>query len=163
MPITPDVATLINDLGGAMVNYEPVLDPTTDLDAGFDNNSRCMVAMMSHTAIRSWAKFTTAVTSGAMVLNAHDALWGNSIGVAPTLARFATGIFTLTYPTTVNDELGGAHTVNFRVGWGQARSATAGFDVQVIPTAANVLTVYVRDNTNTLLDSVGLVVDVMTL
>lgn len=163
MPNLPDTATLANDLGGAMVNYEPVVDPTTDLDAGFDNNSRCNVAMMTHTAIRSWATFTTAATTGALVLNAHDALWGNSLGVAPSLARTVAGTFTMTYPASVNDELGVAHTVNFRMGLGQARSATAGYDIQVIPTSANVLTIYVRDNTNTLVDAVGLVLDVITL
>ena len=166
MPITPDIATLANDLGGTLVNYAPIEDPTTDLDAGFDNNSRCMVAMMSHTAPRSWAKFTTAATTGALVLNAHDAMWGSSLGVAPALARSSTGVFTLTYPTTVNDELQppygpNAHTVNFRWGTASDRSATAGYDIKAVPTAANVLTVYVRDSTNTLVDAAGLIIDVM--
>ncbi len=153
MPNLPDVATLADDLGGTMANYQDVEDPTTDLDAGFDNSSRCNVAMMSHTAARSWARVTTGATTGAMVLVAHDAVWGNSLSYAPIQARSATGTFTLTYPAAVNDELAVEHTVNFRGGWANHRSASAAFFVNVIRTSANVLTFYVRDSTFALVDT----------
>lgn len=153
MPITPDVATLINDLGGVLSNYSNVEDATTDLDASFDNNSRCMAAMMSHTAPRSWARVTTAATTAAMVLVKHDAMWGNSLGVAPTIARVSLGTFTITYPASVNDELSVAHTVNLRWASANHRSATAALFVQAVPTSANVITFTVRDSTFALVDT----------
>jgi hypothetical protein len=141
-----------------MINYEQVLDPSTDLDAGFDNNSRCMVAMISHTAPRSWARVTTGATTAATALVAHDAMWGNSLGVAPVQARASLGTFTLTYPTSVNDELAApygpnAHTVNFRWATANHQSLTAFFLVQAKRTAANVITFTVRDSTFALVDT----------
>ncbi len=131
MPILPDVATLDNDLGGTLVNYAPVEDATTDLDAGFDNNSRCMAAMASHNAMRCWSRVTTGASTGAMVLVAHDAMWGNAIGVAPVVAFVSLGKFTVTWPTSVNDELvpPNAHTLNLRYCVTNHRSAAAFFVV----------------------------------
>lgn len=155
MPNLPDIPTLADDLGGVMANYTDVEDATTDLDAAFDNSSRCNVAMMAHCALRSWARITLAATTGALVLAAHDAMWGNTLLVAPVLARSSQGIFTLTYPETVTDELGVAHTLNFRDGWATHRLITGALFINVVPTSANVLTIYVRDVTGALVDSVG--------
>jgi len=163
MPL-PDIDALTS-LGGTLVNYAPVEDATTDLDAGADNKARNNVAMMTHTVIRAWARFTTAASTGALVLVAHDALWGNLPGVAPTLARSSAGTFTLTYPTSVNDEITppNAHTLAFRGGTANVRSAAAAYIASLIPTSANVATVYLRDTTNTLVDAVGTDVDVFLL
>lgn len=155
MPNLPDIPTLADDLGGVLENYAPVEDPVTDLDAGFDNSSRCNIAMMSHTAPRSWARITLAATTGALVLVAHDAMWGNALAVAPALARTSAGIFTLTYPATVDDELGDEHTVNFRDAWANHRLTSAALFLNVVRTSANVLTLYVRDAAGALTDSVG--------
>lgn len=160
MPILPDVATLANDLGGTLVNYAPVEDATTDLDAAFDNNARCMAAMSSHTAPRCWARVTTGATTGAMVLVKHDAMWGNALAFAPTVARASLGTFTVTYPASVNDELAVAHTTNLRWAMANHRSAAAALFVQAVPTSANVITFTVRDSTFALVDTV-VDVDVM--
>lgn len=151
MPNLPDIATLANDLGGTLVNYAPVEDASTDLDASFDNGSRNNVAMMTHTAPRSWARVTTGANTGAMVLVSNDAMWGNS--VPPTKAFVSLGTFTLTYPTSVNDELGVAHTLNLRWATINHRSAAAFFLVQAAVTAANVITFTVRDSTLALVNT----------
>lgn len=115
MPNLPDVATLANDLGGTLTNYEPVVDPNTDLDAGFDNNSRCNVAMMTHTACRAfamirWPNFATS----SPVIAAGDTQWAVNTPGSPTLTRNGVGDWTLAYLSTVTDELAGTHTTNFR-------------------------------------------------
>ncbi len=163
MPPLPDIDSL-STLGGNLVNASPVVDPTTDLDGVADTKSRTNVAMMTHTALRSWCLFTAAASTGAMVRVAHDAQWGNASGVAPALARTATGTFTLMYPSTVYDEMGVPHSLNLRAAWGQSRSASAAHDVQVVPTAPNVLTVYVRDSTTgALIDAAGTNFDVFAI
>lgn len=159
LPDVDDLATL----GGTKTNAHPVEDPTTDLDAAQDNKQRCDVAMMTHTAPRAWARFTAAATTGAMVLVAHDAHWGNTAPVAPVLARSSAGIFTLTFPTSVNDELAVAHTTNFRGAWGTSRGGATKYTIDVIPSSANVLTAYVRDAANALADAAGVGFDVFAI
>ncbi len=153
MPIVPDILTLINDLGGTMVDYEPVIDPTTDMPAAFGNALNCSVAMMSHTAPRALARVTTGANTGAMVLVSADAMWGNT--VPPTPAFVSLGTFTLTYPATVNDEIvpPNAHTLNFRYAFANHRSAAAFFVVQAKVTSANVITFTVRDSTLALVNT----------
>lgn len=159
----PDVDTLAGSLGGTMQNYSPVEDPNTDLDAAYDNRARCDVAMMTHTATRAWARITLAATTGAMVLVAHDAQWGNSAPVAPALARTGTGVFTLTWPSAVNDELAASHTVNLRgVHRPNVRGATL-YHVLAEVTAANVVTVRAFNSAGAASDAAGVDIDVFVL
>ncbi len=150
-PGLPDIDALAS-MGGALKNYANVADVTTDLDAEFDNRSRMQVAMMSHTAIRAWARVTLAATTGAMILVAHDAVWGNTAPVAPTPARTSSGLFTLTWPATVNDELARVHTVNFRCAFANSRDGTNGYILRAAPTAANILSLTARTDANVLSD-----------
>lgn len=152
MPL-PDISS-IDDFGGPKANYAPVTDPTTDEDAADRNRYACDVAMMGHTAPRGFVRFVT--TNGAAptdpASNVHDALWGSAVGVKPVVARSAEGVWTVTLPTTVNDELtleaaaalggGETHTVNVRTAIAQA-TAVAGVLVHAVAevTSANVITV----------------------
>jgi hypothetical protein len=156
LPDTDDIDTL----GGVKVNLAPVEDPTTDLDADEDNIQRCDVAMMTHTAIKAWARFTASNATGTMVLVAHDAQWGNGSGVTPTLARSGVGVFTVTFPATVSDELDETHTLNFRAAWGTSRGGATKYFIDVVPTAANVLTARVFDSTVVADDGAGVDFDV---
>jgi len=158
LPAIDDISTL----GGIKVNFQPVEDATTDLDAAQDNKARADVAMMTHTASRSWAKFVAAATTGAMVLSAHDAVWGNAPGLAPTLARTGTGVFTITWPASVNDELGVTHATSLRAASAVARGSVA-YHAQTSITAANVVTVYVFDMSGAANDAVGVTLDVVAI
>lgn len=157
MPL-PDVDSLAS-LGGALNNYGVgVLDPTVDRDAAGANPAYADVAAMTHTIMRAWVRFTLNGTA-TPVLVAHDANWGNAITVQPTLARTTTGTYTSTWPVTVNDEIpSGApgyvnpHTVNIRAGFANIRVGSAAFDVFVIPTSANVVTVKVFNTSGSLAD-----------
>jgi len=136
----PSIDT-ITTYGGVFADYGvSVVDPTTDQSADDFNKMSASVAMMTNTAIRAWAIFTTAATTGAMALQSHGAVWGTS--VAPTLARSGAGVFTVTWPSTVDDELGESHNVNIL---GVLRPNPYGSTLvhtQAERTSANVVTVY---------------------
>jgi hypothetical protein len=136
----PDSDSL-STYGGAFADYGvSVVDPTTDQAAADYNKMAASVAMMTNTAIRAWAIFTTAATTGAMVLQSHGAVWGTS--VAPTLSRNTTGTFDVTWPSTVTDELSVSHTVNIR-GVLHPNPYGSGFvHAQASRQAANVVRVY---------------------
>ena len=159
MPNLPET-TDIYELGGVLANAWPVEDPTTDMDAGADNKSRSNVAMMSNTAIRGWVRFTSAASTVAMLLVAHNAVWGNGASVVPTLARTGVGIFTVTFPTTVLDPLGVSHTVNIRAAWMNSRGGSSFFQGECIPTSANVATIYIATGAGVASDAAGVDFDV---
>lgn len=62
------------------------------------------VAGLGLTAPRFWARMTLAASTGALVLLTWQAVWKNVTTTTPTLARTATGTFTITLPTVVSDE-----------------------------------------------------------
>lgn len=152
MPL-PDISS-IDDFGGAKANYAPVTDPTTDEDAADRNRYACDVAMMGHTAPRGFVRFV-AVNGAAPTdpaSSAHDALWGSDVTVKPVVARSSEGVWTVTLPTTVDDELttedatlggGETHTVNVRAAVAQATPVAGVLKHAVAEvTSANVITVY---------------------
>jgi|ERR1019366_249055 hypothetical protein len=140
----PDVDSLAT-LGGALNNLSAVENPLTDRDAAGTNQAYADAAAMTHTAVRAWARITLN-GSAAPLLVAHDAVWGNAVGVAPLLAHVTTGIVGLTWPTTVFDEIPngapgytGAHTVNLRAGWGNQRAVSTMSEPSITITAPNIV------------------------
>lgn len=134
----PDTDSL-NTYGGELADYAPIEDPTTDRSADAANMAFASVAMMTHTIPRAIVQFAGHATTPTRTT--HDAVWGNTSGVAPTIAKTGTGVYTVTWPSSVNDELGEAHTVSVRYPTGSALSSTA-YHVQCVATSANVVTVY---------------------
>ena len=114
----PDRDTLAT-YGGPMSNYSDPIDPTTDEDAAFRNKYAANVAMMSHTIGRAARSFL-GTTGGATAIAdpstgfVHDALWGDGASVKPSVTHVQTGIYDATWPSSVNDELGAAHTLTLR-------------------------------------------------
>lgn len=152
MPL-PNISS-IDNYGGPKANYAPITDPTTDEDAADRNRYVCDVAMMSHTAPRGFVRFVAV--DGAVptdpASNSHDALWGSSVSVKPVIARTGEGVWTVTLPATVDDELtaeetslggGETHTVNVRAAVAQATPVAGVLKHAVAEvTSANVITVY---------------------
>jgi hypothetical protein len=62
------------------------------------------VAALGQTAPRAWIRFTTASSTGALVLVQWQAVWINATPTTPILTRTGTGVFTITFPTVVSDE-----------------------------------------------------------
>lgn len=143
--------------GGALNDYSPVVDPTTDRPAAGANPAYAATAGMTHTAIRAWARVTWNGTS--LTLVSHDAIWGNSLAVAPTPAHSATGVATITWPANVQDEIQtgspgytGPLPLNLRAGFANNRGTTS-FGKNVDITSANVATLRVFTvGTSTLAD-----------
>lgn len=152
MPL-PAISSL-SDYGGALQDYAPVTDPTTDESAKYRNRYACDVAMMTHTAPRGFVRFV-AVDGAAPsdpASNVQDAMWGSSASVKPVVARTGEGTWTVTLPVSVEDELtpedesaggGETHTTNLRFGFAQATPVAGVLKHAVAEvTGANVLTVY---------------------
>ena len=146
----------INDYGGIKQNDEPVEDYTTDEDANDRNRAFEDCAAMTHTATRCWRSFIgNATTPTDPVTSIHDANWGNSLGVKATVARVATGQYTVTFPTTVTDELGVVHTLVLRRAWVNAEGSTF-TPCQATVTSSNVITVYTYNAAGAANDGVGI-------
>jgi hypothetical protein len=66
---------------------------------------------------RAWVTFTgvtyTTGTQSIPVID-HDAVWGGDVGVLPTVTQSATGIYLVTWPATIEDEIGVTRTLNIR-------------------------------------------------
>lgn len=158
MPL-PDIDT-VDTYGGELVDYAPVEDPTTDQSGEGLNALKSTSASLTHTAARAWARFQGGdgfiFVPDFTATNSHDANWGNDLGVRPVLARTGTGVYTLTWPSTVTDELGEAHAVNFR--WAKASFENQAAVVNAECTAVNVVTIRVWDMAGAAADYNGKVI-----
>jgi hypothetical protein len=156
LPGTADLA----ELGGILQNLEDVSDPTTDLDAGADNKNRANTAALTHTATRAICSFvghgTTPTFPNGFV---HESVWGATLAVRPALSKSGTGVYLLTYLTSVSDELGEQHTLNFRRAKGWAEGSVA-YHVQAEIASANVVRVRVFDMAGNPADAVGVTINV---
>jgi hypothetical protein len=146
----PRVASVTN-YDGIKADYSAPRDSTTDRTASGANPMNNDVAAMTHCDPRAWARLTIKSAGTTPVLVAHDEQWnnGNASNTAPVPARTSSGLFTLTYPATVYDEIPasaqgatpGGITLNLRAGWGNSRGGATWANVEVSVTAANVLTI----------------------
>lgn len=96
-PQTPDADTF----GGTFTDADGVVDPETELSATYFNRLVAQTVMTGHTAVRAWARVT--VSDGVATLADHDAVWGNTAGVAPTATRTGTGVYTVEWAATHDD------------------------------------------------------------
>jgi hypothetical protein len=144
-------------------NAYPVTDPTTDLDAAADNKARNNNAGMTHTQCRAWVRFYAANPVTDPASNVHDAVWGDAIADKPVCARTGVGIFTVTWPSTVDNLLSQAGataaqggetgiSVNIRTAKAWAASGTTFRYATATVTSANVVTVHVFDAAGALVD-----------
>lgn len=99
-PLAPEIPSL-DTFGGTFVNADAVVDPTTECDASFFNRLLAQVVMLSHTAPKAWVSCT--VSGGTVTIVDHDAVWGNTSAVKPTVARTGAGIFTVTWASSYSD------------------------------------------------------------
>lgn len=156
----PNIDTF-DDLGGEKANDHPVADPTTDIDATQFSMMCANVAMSTRTACRAIACFIGKASSPPddPSSNVHQAVWGDTVLVKPTAARTGTGVYTLTWPSSVTDERGESADVNIR--WVQPFIyGASAYIVQATVTSANVVTVNVYTNAGVASDAVGATITV---
>ena len=146
----PDADT-INSYGGQLSDYGPVVDPSTDRAAADANKAYATVAMGSRMVPRVEVAFAGHATTPT--LTAWEAVWKGATATAPTPAHSSTGVYTITLPTSVNDELAASHSVNLQRAWGQVEGSTA-YHVQCT-VSANVITARIFDMAGVANDAVG--------
>lgn len=95
-----------SDYGLPKQNHKPVVNPEYDLDASEYERLAVDVAAMTLTAAKALvvvsAAASTSATTGTM-LRWHNARWGGTDAVKPTIARTATGAYTITWSTSQED------------------------------------------------------------
>lgn len=168
----PDVDSL-SSYGGALSDYSPVVDPTTDESAVFRNRYAANVAMMTQTACRAMCSFVGQAVADPIdpsVGFVHAAVWGAGPSLKPAVTRSNTGIWLVTWPDTVSSELtsaltsqggGVSHTVNLRRAKASVElSGSSKFDATARVTAANVVEVRGWTGAGALNDLDGLTVTV---
>jgi len=95
----PD-ATDAGDYGLPLNDFDFVADPTTELAAALYETMATDVSAMTHVSPRAWVKCNAA---GAIL--DHDAVWGDSVAVAPTVtfAGAGTGHYTVQWAASHAD------------------------------------------------------------
>lgn len=150
----PDDDT-IDTYGGALVDAQPVEDPTTDRPANGMNAGLASAAAMTRTAPRAWVRFVTDGTTPTLaVSNNGNAAWGNDPGVRATPTRIGAGHFRLTWPATITDALGASHTINIRSAKVTVEGSTLCF-AQPSGMSANVVDIFTWNAAGTANDIVG--------
>jgi len=138
----------IDTYGGSLANYADPVDPTTDEDAAWRNKYVANVAMMTHTATRGARSFlgtTGGCTGIADPLTGfiHDAVWGDGAGLKIVASYVQTGVYELTAPTQVSDELGVQHSLTIRRAWANVDSSDGTLRIaNAKPSSAQRMTVY---------------------
>ena len=106
--------TDIDTYGGEFSNADATVDPSTDLDAAYWNLLAMHVGQMSHSTAKVILQFPTISSVANTTPSATRTHWGSGASYYPTtVARTATGAYTITYPSTFTNQLGDAETVSF--------------------------------------------------
>jgi hypothetical protein len=138
---------------GGFADYQiTATDPTTDWASGNPPGQNATggpgasqlindVAGMTRTARRAWARFTAGSSPLLAATNPDDAVWGNASGVLPVVAHSSTGVFTMTWPSTIVDQFGTTRSINLRWARVSVEGSTCAF-AQCSVTSPNVVTVY---------------------
>ena len=154
----PQVPAALDQLDMPKSNAYPVTDSNTDRDAGGANIEAALVAGMSHAFIRAWGRFTLS-GSAAPALVAHDAQWGSTPSVAPVGAHVSTGTSTITWPSTVSDEIpigtagySGPLALNLKGALVNVRAAGTAYLASVTVVSANVVTIQLFTTSGALVD-----------
>lgn len=138
----------ISTYGGALANYGAMVDPTTDEDAAWRNKYVANVAMMTHTITRGARTFLGTSGGATSVADPssgfiHDAVWGDSSSVKPSVTHVQTGIYDIIAPSTVADELAVDHSVVIRRPWGNVEQSDSTLRVaSPVVTASQKIRVY---------------------
>lgn len=95
-------------LGGTKTDYTAIVDSSTDRSASEINQAFSTISEVSNTAPKFICKL--ACTSSAITLTSYAKFWNT--GSTPTVAKNATGKYTITLPATVVDNLGSTISTN---------------------------------------------------
>ena len=150
MALPPDSLSF-SDLGGTKLEYTAPVDTSTDRSANEVNLAFAAAAALTRTAVRSWLKFSIN-GSGVPTLVSWDASWKGGTSTPPVPWKISNGKYLITFPTTVLDEQGTSHTINFNavtVSASKTSDAVIGagyvFEPQIL--TANTIRLYITNGT----------------
>lgn len=143
---------VLGDYGGPFIDEKPVEDPETQLSAAKGNRCFEDLAQLTRTATRAIVRFET-VSSGNPTTVSHVSVWGSGDAQKPTVARVATGRYSITYATSFTDSLSVVESVSF-VFASSALLGTVAATTQIESISSNVVTVRVYVS-GSLADAVG--------
>jgi hypothetical protein len=130
--------------GPPLVDYDEVVDPTTEISSTKMEAWAVDTAAMTHVVPRAWAYITGGATP---VVTDHDAVWGDTNAVKPTVSRSGAGIFVVTWAATYDDlnpttARKVSRSVSIRTAHAVVNAkATTAYPIQVGLTSANSVTV----------------------
>lgn len=139
MPVVP-LASDLDSFGGRKENFEPVSIRSQQIDAKEWNEMAASVSAMSKTAFHG--EFSFQYVDGYVELTDHIAVWGSSSFLSPAVVRNSQGVFTVTLPESIIDELGREYVVSLRSGI--ANCAADARQANVSVSDSNVLVIRVR-------------------
>ena len=142
MPL-PDIDSTRNWGADAWENAEPIVEPTTELNADVAREMAADVAAMTHTVTRARVRFQCAALVTApqpATIWDHESVWGSLAPVAPVVSQTATGLYVLTWNETQTDELGNSHRLNCRFPSRPAIMGSLHGDALIVVFTANSIT-----------------------
>lgn len=145
----------IGNYGGPYSDFESRTNPETDMPADYGNRLLEDEAQMTATSLKALVVFnTTSVAAPTTVTPTMRSQWGSGAAQLPTVAKTATGRYTITFPASYTDALSVVETVAFYSA--QAHTVAADPDddtlAQVLTIAGNVITIKTEATPGTLAD-----------
>ena len=129
------------NLGGQLVDYSPATDPTTDLPASCDDETRSDVSDMTRTVTKAWFGLSVSGSACSIAGNGYDATYGNAGIYKPVPVYSSSGVYTVTLPASIVDNLGVTRYISLQTGWASySGSATFGYPTVTV-TGPNTVTV----------------------
>lgn len=155
--MTAPARATLGTYGGPWNDYSAVVDATTDVSAGNSTSGGNAWAIdtesMLRTAVRAWVVFTPAGT-GSPTLGTNWTMWPTSGNAAPVVTRTGVGLYAITCPVSVIDEMSASQTLNLLAGDCQCQSQSVLWLAQV-SVSGNVVSIAIFNSSGALADPSG--------
>src|SRR5574338_700261 len=139
--------------GGVKFDFIDVVDPTTDRSATEINTALASLSMMTRMIPQAVVQID-GYADGPNIYY-HEALWGNTSDLKPTVTGGAgsgsTGIYTVTWQPTITDPLDVDQDLALKVGWANISGGVQAV-ANVTVNSNNTCVVTVRDYAGTPID-----------
>lgn len=142
----------IGSYGGPFLDEAPVENPTTQTSAALYNRKAEDVAQMTRTFWRAIVRFTCVADAATFALPPAQVFvrtaWGDSSSFKPTVTKTATGLYSIQFASTYDDELGETETVQWFDAVAVGKTSDSSDDPEgsrVLTVSSNLVTVVAKD------------------
>lgn len=137
--------------GGVKFDFIDVVDPTTDRSATEMNVALASLSMMTRTCPKAIVTFGGTRTNPTIYY--HEAIWGNSSDLKPTVTDGGSaGIYGIQWPPTVTDPLDEDHDLDIKAVWISCNYTGAVVICNANIEYSNSVVIYTADASGTLID-----------